>query len=221
MEHALFFIFSFLEFSAGLAFILALFRFDFLQYRTHIMYTAFLLTEISYLLRMGFDLKPVSIIIQMAALIVMIVLLYQLPLFSAVIIGSVGYMLFGLVQMVIIVVASLMTGLSLTDIYDSNMSHIGHAFQTLTTASGFLLAWAFRKWKIGFNFLPRKKTVQFDLDTENVLIFSIMAVAVLTILTYSIYMFDKLTTTIVLMVLLIMQIVLLIYLANRKVNRND
>lgn len=221
MEHVLFFPFSFFEFAAGLAFVLALFRLDFVEYRTHIMYTAFLLTEISYLLRMGFDLEPISLVFQMASLIVMFVLLYQLPLFTAIIIGTVGYIMYGLLQLLIMVFSTVVSPLTLGHIYDDPHYILGYIFQASTSAIGFIIAWLIRRYRFGFNFLPKKRKLQFDFDIDNILIFSIMAIAVLTIMTYSIFMFDQLTTTIVLMSLLLIQIALLIHLAIRKVNRSD
>jgi hypothetical protein len=216
MEHVLFFLFSFLEFAAGLAFVLALFRFDFVEYRTHILYSGFILTEISYLLRMGFDLEPISLIVQMVSLIVMFILLYQFPIFSSIIIGTVGYILFGLLQMLIQVFLTILTPLSLSDLYK-----MGYVIQTLTAAAGFMAAGLARRMRIGVGFLPRQQSDHLHFDTENVLIFSIMVITVLTILTYSIFQFDQVMMAVVLMVLLLVQILLLIYLANRKVKRSD
>lgn len=216
MEHVLFFLFSFLEFAAGLSFVLALFRFDFVEYRTHNLYSAFILTEISYLLRMGFDLEPISLVVQMVSVIVMFILLYQFPIFSSIIIGTVGYILFGLLQMLIQVFLTLLTPLSLPDLYE-----MGYVIQTLTAAAGFMAAGLARRMRIGVGLLPRQQSGHLHFDTENVLIFSIMVITVLTILTYSIFLFDQVMTTVVLMVLLLVQILLLIYLANRKVKRSD
>jgi|GEM_PF-1948050 len=221
MEHVLFFVFSFVEFVAGLAFVLALFRLDYVEYKTHIMYSGFILTEISYLLRLGFDLEPISLVFQMLSMIVMFILLYQFPIFSSVIMGTVGYILFGLMQMMIIVVATFLTSLTLSEINQNEIFYRGYAFQMLTSVLGFIIAWFIRRKKIGFHFLPKNKKLNLEFDTENVLIFSVMVIAVLTILSYSIFMFDQLTATITLMVLLLVQILLLIYLANRKVKRSD
>jgi len=218
MEHVLFFVFSFVEFVAGLAFVLSLFRLDYVEYKTHIMYSAFILTEISYLLRLGFDLEPVSLVFQMLSVIVMFILLYQFPIFSAIIIGTVGYIFFGLLQMVLMLGFTFLTPLTLTDVYEYQL---GYLIQSLSAIAGFLFAWVARRKNIGFNFLLKTKKFVLDFDAENILIFSIMVITVLTILTYSIFLFDKVGTTIALMVLLLVQILLLIYLANRKVKRSD
>lgn len=218
MEHALFFLFSFLEFAAGLAFILALFRFDYVEYKTHIMYSAFILTEISYLLRMGFDLEPISLVFQMLSVIVMLILMYQLPIFASLIIGTVGYILFGLLQMLLMVIITFMTPLSLAKLYEFQL---GYAVQSLTAVIGILIAHVTRRLNLGFNFLPKNKKFGLVFDAESILIFSIMIITVLTVLTYSYFFFDQVTTTVLLMVLLLVQIMLLVYLANRKVKRSD
>lgn len=224
MEHALFFLFSFIEFAAGLAFVLSLFRLDYTVYRTHIMYSAFLLTEISYLLRMGFDLKPISLVFQMIAMIVMFILMYQMPIFSAIIMGSVGYIVYGLLQMAIVVTASTGSLVSLESINMHDSYWTGYVFQSLTAAIGLLIAWLLRRTQLGFDFLPKRKKREREImafTADTILIFTLMAIVILTLLTFSNYLFNQTLSYILLMVILVAQILLLIYLVNRKEKRHD
>lgn len=216
MEHALFFLFSFIEFAAGLAFVLSLFRLDFTEYKTHIMYSAFLLTEISYLLRMGFALEPISLVFQMVALIVMFILMYQLPIFSAIIMGSVGYILFGLLQMAIIVSATLITPVNLEQFTTNDPSYIAYLMQAVTSLFGFFIAWLLKRANLGFAFLPKKRSIKLTFDTDNILIFSIMTIVVLTLMILTTYLLNQIYTYVFLMIVIIIQIALLIYLSKRK-----
>lgn len=222
MEHAFFFLFSFAEFAAGLAFVLALFRFDYVEYRTHIMYSAFLLTEISYLLRMGFDLEPISLVFQMIALIVMFILMYQFPIFYAVLTGVIGYITVGLTQMGIILLSSFFVPYSFDQIVDN--STYGYVMQSITSLFAFGLAKVLNHFHIGFKLIPKKNTTvttQLKMDTYNILILTVMLITALTILTFSYYLFDQRLPYVFLMMIMTLQTIILIYLAIRREAKHD
>lgn len=221
MDHTLFFVFSFIEFSAIFTLILALFLFNLRAYRSHILFSAFILTQASYLLRFGAELESVAVLGQLVLFILLFRLMFQIPLFYSALMGIIGFILGVLVQMFIVFFASMFSPYTFQQFVNNEPQHIGYIIQVLTAIVVLIFAWLLTRYRIGFSFIPDTDTVHVQFNSENILFLSLMSLGVVTLLTLYNFIFDTNFSTFVLLFLLIAQALLLLFLALRKEKSND
>lgn len=221
MDHTFFFLFSFIEFTAMLTLILSLFLFNLRAFRSHILFSAFMLTQASYLLRIGAEFASFAMFVQLIMIVLFFRLMFQIQWFYASLMGVIGYIVYVIMQATIILITSLITPYSFSDIVNSTPDNIGYVVQTLTAIFSLLLAWLLLRVRIGFSFIPDTESVKVHLNFENLLFLSIMSLGVLTMLTLYNVMYASQLNAIIFAAILVIQTAVMLYLALRKEKSHD
>ena len=220
MDHALFFLFSFVEFAASLTLILSIFLFHFRGYRSHILFSAFMLTQTSYLFRIGIDLGGVSLLLQLLLIILLLRLMFQIQTFYAALMGGIGFIIFSLLQTFIAFITAALTPLTIDQILNNSPVYIGYIVQALTASISFLLSWFFSRNRIGFSFIPDSDKVKVRLTTENVTFLLLVSIAIITMVAIYYVFFDSISFY-TLLIFILVQVAILVHLAIRKEKRYD
>lgn len=154
MNFVLFMALGTLEIMAMFAFMFKSFRFPYMEYVKEVAGIALIVSFISYLLRIYFEVIPViDTIAHFVIYILFMWFVIRIKLWRAAIM-SLFYIVYGMFTFVAYF-AYVRTGLMTPEVVSQSNSNAAYVIQLTAIFISFFLAWLFHKISIGFSFFPR------------------------------------------------------------------
>jgi hypothetical protein len=173
----LFLFFSSLEWLALIVLTFAIFKFQLPGYWGRLLLSSFMLSLLSHTILITLDLVAYGPLIQMPILFFYFWQIFRIPIFYAGLMVVNGYLLYSLIQAVILVVYQI---IGFTIAPNEPTAFIA---QTITAGITFLMAWLLIRTNWGFTFVPDTDRVKMQWNKRNIrlLVMSIVGYVALSI----------------------------------------
>jgi hypothetical protein len=182
-----FLFFSALEWLAMIVLTFAVFKFQLPGYRGRILLTSAVLSFLSYLIFVEFDLNFCAPLVQMPIVFLFFWQYFRIPVFYAWLMNVNGYVLYTLLQAVIIFFVEL------TGIKVKPNDPAAYIVQSITIFIIFLFAWYLIRTNWGFTFVPDTDRVKMHWTKLNVYLLAISVLGYLALSTYHYLFFSEIT----------------------------
>lgn len=216
MYFLLFTLFSSIEVIAMFAIMFALFRFEYPFYHVNVLFIALMMSFVSFSLRYGLDLSNYSTFIHFLLLILFFSLLYRQHLYYAAIAVTISFVIYGLIQLLVIGGLVLFGVMNSSDIQRA-FSVEGMVIQSISVVIAMLIFYGIKRYNKGFSFLPHTNRVSIQWTSINT---SILVLLVLTIgligFMYYYFNINNYSGYYILSFILLFLLVYLLYLSMRK-----
>jgi hypothetical protein len=216
MHFILFSIFSSIEIIAMFAIMFALFRFEYPFYHVNVLFIAVMMSFVSFSLHYGFNMSSFSTFIHFLLLILFFSLLYRQHLFYAAIAVTISFVIYGLIQFGIIIIADFSGVMEISEI-EKEFSKEGMLIQFISVVVAMLIFYLIKRYKKGFSFLPHTNRISIQWTSINA---SILVLVVLTsgLIGFMYYYLNinNYSGLYILSFILLFSLVYLLYLSTRK-----
>lgn len=217
MDFIMFNLISMFENVAAFCLMFALFRFRVKEYFIHILFAAFLMSQLSYYMRTVFELGNIVPFMSMIMMFLMMWLLFRVQVYYAGIMSLVTYIAFSSIQ-AMLVLAQLSTGMLEAIEPFSTAAYIN---QLITALLSFIVSWFLFRRRLGFTFVPFSESSPLRIKGENLwYIFLIIFISIFTGLNYY-WFFIKVDHILLVSVMFLISLCLLLYLSLRKERLDD
>lgn len=218
MDFIWFNLFSTIESIGMFILMLALFRFRIREYISHIVFASFLLSQLSYYMRVDFGLGsyvPVAFVI---FTFLFVWLMFRVQLFYAAVMAVIGYITFFLLQGIIIFMG---ISLKLFTLDEIAPTWLGYVLQLTTFAVAILISLLLLKKRLGFTFVPFSESAYFKLRGENILFLFLVLLGVIVVGVYLYWGLQSFYSFMMVIAMLIFYLSSLMYLAIRREKQDD
>ncbi len=216
MHFILFTLFSSIEVIAMFAIMFALFRFEYPFYHANVLFIALMMSFVSFSLRYGLDLTNYSTLIHFLLLIFFFSLLYRQHIFYSAIAVTISFVIYGLIQLVIIGGLVLFNVMNSSDI-ERAFSIQGMAIQSISVTVAMLLYLGIKRYNKGFSFLPHTNriSIQWTSINTSILVLIVFSIGLIGFMYYY-FNINNYSGYYLLSSILLFLLVYLLYLSMRK-----
>lgn len=215
LKYFLFTIISSVEYIAIIVFSLVLFRINPSWYKPQILFVCVSLSYLSFTMR-GDDLTHITPFVQLLALILMLWLMFHIHPGYAALLGTIGYLAYGLLQGALLLIA----GFFIEQIEPYTLSM--YSIALLTSSIAFLGSFYIRKSNKGYSFVPHSDEVRISqmrrgtkLKFLLVGLFLLVGVAFVFWTYYFTLSLGTWTTFLLVILLLCVEVAVLVYMSNK------
>lgn len=217
MDFILFNLISMFENVAAFCLMFALFRFKVKEYFIHILFAAFLMSQLSYYMRTVFDFGNIVPFMSMVMMFLMMWLLFQVQIYYAGIMSLVTYIAFSSIQALLVLVQLSAGWLEVIEPFSS----AAYVNQLITALISLAASWILLRKRIGFTFVPFSESTPLRLRGENLwYIILIIFLSIFTGMNYY-WFFIKIDHIYLVSVMFIVSLCVLLYLSLRKEKLDD
>lgn len=213
MSIFIFLLVSALEWTALFLLILSMFLFPIKGYIPHIAFASIVLAQISYFLFKELQIAFVAQIIQLIVVFMFIWLMFRVHIFFSAAMAIMGYILYGLLQVIIIFIFKLVF-INKEGIFENELA--SHLIQIATVIIIYGICWVIIRNRLGFSFVPDNERQKIEIKGQNKVFLVLMFVAAIIISFGYILTFAGFLQIILLIFLISAIFFLLMYIAIKK-----
>jgi len=221
MNNILFYLFSILEFTAVITLTLSIFLFNLKDNKSHMLFSAFMLAQASYIMRMATNLESISIVVQLIMMILILRFIFRIQLFYAALMGVVGYLLIGLLQMGITLAFSTISQLNIEEILSNDHLSIHYFLQLITSIICFLISQLLSKYRLGFSFIPDNDSERIQFKRSNLGLLGTIIAGIIIVSIFSYFSLSNTFNFIVITISLLIVTCVFVWLVLHKEQHND
>jgi hypothetical protein len=180
MNFILFNLFSTVELFAAITLMLCIFKYRMTDYIPQIILTSLVISLISHTMRFELNSESWVPLVSLLTLFYFIWMLFRVSIIYAFIISFVGYLAYGVIQVVFLFSLQFFGYFSL-DLALEPYSHITYVLQLITSILALSVAYLLRRKNYGFNWVPYSKKAKFDLKGGNFFFFIVVFISVIAV----------------------------------------
>ncbi|MFD0716584.1 hypothetical protein [Paenibacillus sp. GCM10027626] len=201
---------------AGFVLILAIFMFPVRTYLIPTIFAAIVMAQTSYLAREVLNLDSITPLLMLGWIIVVIWMLFRVHIFYALLMAVTGYVCYGAMQLILIFLCQFFIDL---DTLTTGFNQL-KVIQIITSTVSMIIAIIFIKKRIGFSFVPDRKTEKVTYIGVNRILLYVLIGASLIIAAVSYFVHDGKFSFLLYIFSFILVILIVLYLAIWKERRD-